>query len=97
MEVLPAFRARLRTAWSKECGATSMTTAPAGTFLSASWNRTGEEKLLTLYAAEEYLASSLSQFSSGTLDEIHLWLQAYGEVTTFSRASLSLPAICCMK
>jgi hypothetical protein len=60
---------RFKIACSRQCGATSTTTAPSGTCPSASWKRTGDRRLFTWYAADEFCASAVFQADSG-IDEL---------------------------
>jgi hypothetical protein len=46
-----------------------MTTAPSGTCPNASWKSTGDRRLFTWYAAEEFCANAVFQADSG-IDEL---------------------------
>ena len=58
-------RERLKIACNKQWGATSMITAPLGTCASPSWKRTGDRRLFTWYAADEFCANAVFQADSG--------------------------------
>lgn len=62
-------RERLKIACSRQWGATSITTAPSGTCARASWKSTGDRRLFTWYAADEFCASAEFQADSG-IDEL---------------------------
>lgn len=71
----------LSIAWSRQCGAISMTIALSGTWCRASWNRTGLTRLFTWYSAEENLARSEDQLDSGIDVLIHRLLRGFLSIT----------------
>jgi len=73
----------LRIACSRPWGATSTITAFSGTCFKPSSNNTAFKRLLVKYWGEQYLASSFSQFSSGTEVEIHLEERLTGSSITW--------------
>jgi hypothetical protein len=60
----------LRERCRRPCGATSMTMAFFGICLLASSNNTAHRRLLVWYSAEQYFAWCVSQYSSGTDEDI---------------------------
>lgn len=68
--VTPAPKDRLRMGPSRPVGAISMQIAFLGTCWTASWNRTGDNKLFTWYAAELCWAIGVLHPASGMLELI---------------------------